>query len=181
MTITEKSTNVGVDIHADVPYFGDEPGRHLPNHPSYMTDAFAVAVPLLPFGARPIIDDVNGGCVGFMYERVKNVWHIYDITGQHVGIEEAPLEAPLFDPFDFVLMGASVVQFMRSGLSAVTRQVAGRAAVSSRIESNESIASLPSSQTTKPTRRAVAIYRDNCQAHGKRGAVCTNPYSTFSH
>jgi hypothetical protein len=85
-------------------YSGTEAGQPLSSsRPSTTDAAFAVVIPSLPHGARPIIDDQSGACVGFIHEGAKNVWHIFDISGQYVGIEEAPLEAPIIDPYDLIL------------------------------------------------------------------------------
>lgn len=116
---------------ASLPYSGREPARPLSISPLRTTDtAFAIAVPSLPHGARPVIDDVLGGCVGFIHEGAKNVWHVFDVSGQCVGIEEAALEAPLFDPYDVILIGPAIVKFMRAGFSAAPRLTSGRAGAS---------------------------------------------------
>ncbi len=112
-------------------YSGTEAGQPLSSsRPSTTDAAFAVVIPSLPHGARPIIDDQSGACVGFIHEGAKNVWHIFDISGQYVGIEEAPLEAPIIDPYDLILIGPAAVKFMRNGFSAATRLATGRAATS---------------------------------------------------
>lgn len=116
---------------ASLPYSGREPARPLSISPLRITDtAFAIAPPSLPHGARPVIDDAFGGCVGFIHEGAKNVWHIYDITGQCVGIEEVALEAPILDPYDLILIGPAIVKFVRAGFSAIPRLTSGSAAAS---------------------------------------------------
>lgn len=130
-------------------YSGTEAGKSLSVSPLRITDtAFAVAVPSLPHGARPIIDDQSGACVGFIHEGAKNVWHIFDVSGQCVGIEESPLETPLIDPYDLILIGPAVVKFMRAGFSAVARLATGRAAVSA---------------TSKITSRILPLLRSRLQ------------------
>lgn len=130
-------------------YSGTEAGKSLSVSPLRITDtAFAVAVPSLPHGARPIIDDQSGACVGFIHEGAKNVWHIFDVSGHCVGIEESPLETPLIDPYDLILIGPAVVKFMRAGFSAVARLATGRAAVSA---------------TSKITSRILPLLRSRLQ------------------
>ena len=116
-------------------YSGTEAGKTLSVSPLRITDtAFVVAVPSLPHGARPIIDDQSSTCVGFIHENTKNIWHIFDVSGQCVGIKEAPLETPLIDPYDLILIGPAVVKFIRAGFSAVARLATGRTAFSTTSE-----------------------------------------------
>ncbi|WP_157649964.1 hypothetical protein [Burkholderia ubonensis] len=131
-------------------YSGTEAGKFLSASSPGITDtAFAVAVPSLPHGARPIIDDQSGACVGFIHEGAKNVWHIFDVSGQCVGIEEAPLETPLIDPYDLILMGSAALKLMRTGFSTVARLATGRAAVSA---------------TSKITSRILPLLRSRLQS-----------------
>lgn len=110
-------------------YSGTEAGKPLAVSALGISGAaFAVAVPSLPHGARPIIDDQSGECLGFVHEGAKNIWRIFDLSGQYVGIEEAPLETPLFDPYDLILIGPAVVKLMRAGFSTAARLATGRAA-----------------------------------------------------
>lgn len=112
-------------------YSGTDTGKSLSFALPRITDtAFAVAVPSLPHGARPIIDEQSGTCVGFIHEGAKNVWHVFDVSGQYVGIDEAPLETPLVDPYDLVLIGSAALKLIRTGFNTVSRLVTGRAAVS---------------------------------------------------
>ncbi|MBR8178453.1 hypothetical protein [Burkholderia ambifaria] len=112
-------------------YSSTEARKSLSVSPPRVVDtAFAVAAPSLPRDARPIIDDQSGACVGFIHEGAKNVWHIFDVSGQCVAIEEAPLETPLIDPYDLILIGSAALKLMRTGFSAASRLATGRAAVS---------------------------------------------------
>lgn len=130
-------------------YSGTDAGKSLSVAPPRITDtAFAVAVPSLPHGARPIIDDQSGACVGFIHEGAKNVWHVFDVSGQYVGIEEAPLETPLVDPYDLVLMGSVALKLIRTGFNTVSRLATGRAAVSA---------------TSKMTSRILPLLRSRLQ------------------
>lgn len=114
-----------------LPYSGTDTGKPLSVSPLRAADtAFAVTAPSLPHGARPIIDDQSGACVGFIHEGAKNVWHVFDVSGQCVGIEEAPLESPLVDPYDLILLGSSALKLLRTGFNAASRLAMGRTAVS---------------------------------------------------
>jgi hypothetical protein len=114
-----------------LPYSGNESGKPLAVTPARPADtAFGIAIPSLPRGARPIIDEVSGACMGYVHEGAKNVWHVFDLSGQRVGIEEAPLETPLFDPYDLILVGPAAVKLLRAGFGAATRLAAERAAIS---------------------------------------------------
>lgn len=91
---------------------------------------FSIAIAPIPDGAAPIVDEISGDCVGFMYEGAKNVWHILDVTGQYVGIEESPLETPLVDPYDLILVGPAVLKVIRAGIGAVAGLMVRGAAIS---------------------------------------------------
>ena len=109
-------------------YSGEENGIPLLGEPIHAVGSgFAVNIPSLPSGASPIIDETSGDCVGYIHEGAKNVWHIYDISGQHVGIRESPLEEPLIDPLDLILLGPVALKLVRAGIGSVSRLVAGRA------------------------------------------------------
>jgi hypothetical protein len=112
-------------------YSGTEIGKSFSTSPPRTFDiAFALATPSLPHDARPIFDDQSGACIGFVHEGVKNVWHIYDVSGHCVGIEEAPLESPLIDPYDLILIGPALVKVTRAGFGTAARLATERGAVS---------------------------------------------------
>lgn len=110
-------------------YSGKEAGIEFSPSSRVTENAFSVLVPNLPKGALPILDDFTGECVGFIHEGSTNVWHIFDLHGQRIGIEESPLEAPVIDPFDLILVGSAVVKLIRSGLGSLARLSTKRAAV----------------------------------------------------
>lgn len=143
-------------------YSGTDTGKPLSVSPLRTTDtAFAVAVPALPHGARPIIDDQSGACVGFIHEGAKNVWHILDVSGQCVGIEEAPLESPLVDPYDLILIGSAALKVMRTGFNTAARLAIGRTAVSATSKITSRILPLLRSRLQSLSVGLVAVYRDN--------------------
>ncbi|MCA8090010.1 hypothetical protein LGM65_03745 [Burkholderia anthina] len=160
----------GVRLHTDT-------GKPLSVSPLRTTDtAFAVAIPALPHGARPIIDDQSGACVGFIHEGAKNVWHILDVSGQCVGIEEAPLDSSLVDPYDLILTGSAALKLMSTGFNTAARLAIGRAAVSATSRITSRILPLLRSRLQSLSVGLIAVYQDNRQAHGKPWAICTCSY-----
>jgi len=115
----------------NVLYSGSEAGKLLSTHPLRTTNtAFTVAIPSLPSTERPIVDDASGACVGYVHEGAKNVWRIFDMYGQFIRIGEAPLETPIVDPYNLILIGPAVIKLVRTGFSTATRLVAERTAIS---------------------------------------------------
>lgn len=102
----------------DANYTGTERSWEISSSSPVPDHLFEIRPANLPSEAKPIYDDALGVCVGYSWESVTGVWHIFDVTGQAVGIEEAPLEHPLFDPFDLILLGAAFVKLVRSGFAA---------------------------------------------------------------
>lgn len=110
-------------------YSGLEPGRPLSQFSlNIRGSAFAVDIPSLPYGARPIIDEWGGECVGFMQESTPKVWRIFDLSGALIGIEESPLEEPLVTPYDLVLLAPAALKLVRAGFAPIARLAAGHAA-----------------------------------------------------
>jgi hypothetical protein len=110
-------------------YNGTERGISLaPEQRTRSAFAYDLRPPEIPSGAQPIVDEGSGDCVGYAWEGAKGVWHIFDVTGQRVWIEEAPLESPLIDPLDLILIGAGVVKLLRAGAGAVAVSLASRGA-----------------------------------------------------
>ncbi len=87
---------------------------------------FSAVIPTLPTGAIPILDDISADCVGYVYEGAKNVWHIYDVLGEQVGITESPLESSPIDPIDLILLGPTLLKIAQTGLGAAGRLFTGR-------------------------------------------------------
>jgi hypothetical protein len=136
MSSTTISFSIGAggrnqNLMEDAPYSGSEVGKPLSASPLRIADiVFAAAIPSVPLDSHPIIDDTSGMCIGYAHEREKNVWHIFDVSGQYVGIEEAPLETPIFDPSDLILIGPTAIKFLRAGFSTTMRLAAGHAVIS---------------------------------------------------
>ncbi|MEG0279934.1 MAG: hypothetical protein RR510_10980 [Morganella sp. (in: enterobacteria)] len=73
-------------------------------------DFFALPVESsVPEGVTPIIDESTGLCIGYLYG-MNGVYHIYDINGHYQTVYEIPLESPLFDPLDLLLIGGVVAK-----------------------------------------------------------------------
>ncbi|VWC07844.1 hypothetical protein BLA24064_05143 [Burkholderia latens] len=85
---------------------------------------------------------------GLHPRRREKRWHVFDVSGQYVGIEEAPLETPLVDPYDLILIGSAALKLVRTGFNTVSRLATGRAAVSA---------------TSKMTSRILPLLRSRLQ------------------
>ncbi|ELW9533097.1 TPA: hypothetical protein N5L55_000136 [Enterobacter roggenkampii] len=54
-------------------------------------------------------------CIGFSVVQAPGLWQIYDVDGVFIRLEEAPLEAPLFDPIDLALIAFGAFRLFRAG------------------------------------------------------------------
>lgn len=75
----------------------------------------------VPPGAVPVVDEDSGICIGYLYG-FSGVYDVYDATGEYLGKYELPLESPLIDPLDIILIGG---WFIKNGLKLVTLLKAG--------------------------------------------------------
>ena len=94
----------------------DEPGRYYDfrsNLPSGEYFQFRPRNP--PLNSKPIVDDESGMCIGFSVVQAPGLWQIYDVDGVFIRLEEAPLEAPLFDPTDLALIAFGAFRLFRAG------------------------------------------------------------------
>lgn len=76
---------------------------------------FEIRPRLLPHNAKPITDDLSGMCIGYSVARAPGLWRIYDANGTYIRLQEAPLEPPLIDPTDIVLLAAGVFRIFFAG------------------------------------------------------------------
>ncbi|CAI2434088.1 hypothetical protein [Serratia plymuthica] len=76
---------------------------------------FEIRPRLLPHNAKPITDDESGMCIGYSVSQAPGLWRIYDTDGTFVSLEEAPLESPLIDPTDIVLLAAGIFRIFVAG------------------------------------------------------------------
>ncbi|MGG6108297.1 hypothetical protein QNH99_03475 [Pantoea allii] len=106
----------------------EEPGRYytfqsrLPHG-----EFFEIRPRFLPHGAKPIVDDETGMCIGYSVSQAPGLWQIYDTEGNFFRLEEAPLESPLIDPTDLVLLAAGAFRIFLAGRALLQSGV--RAAV----------------------------------------------------
>lgn len=70
----------------------------------------------LPRTATPIYDDDLDCIIGYQCD-VTGVIRTFDLDGRCVSVDEKPLEAPLFDPLDFVLIVGSLWRAGARGLA----------------------------------------------------------------
>ena len=79
----------------------------------------------LPHGARPIVDDTTGLCIGYTVAQAPGLWQVYDADGRFTTLEEASLQTPLIDPIDIALIAFGVFRLLSNG-RAVLDVVAGK-------------------------------------------------------
>ncbi len=107
----------------------EEAGRSVPHAiPPGLEEVFEIRPPSVPREANAIVDERMGGCIGYAYEGARGVWHIYNYLGDVVAMEELPLEEPLIDPLDVLIVGGVVLKIGRLGWVARKRVVTGAAA-----------------------------------------------------
>lgn len=70
--------------------------------------------PLPPFSA-PIIDNESGICLGYARKHGGGLYDIFDAEGKLVTYHELPLESPLIDPTDILILGALLYKGIRLG------------------------------------------------------------------
>ncbi len=67
----------------------------------------------------PIIDEHEGLCVGYMHKGTSTLYDIYDYNGTFVNRFEPPLESPLLDPLDLILIGPVFLKGIKAGYQAL--------------------------------------------------------------
>lgn len=65
---------------------------------------FDLRPPGVPPSAVPIFDDELSAVIGYRFQAVAGVFKLVDLEGKLVGMEEVPLETPLFDPIDLLFL-----------------------------------------------------------------------------
>ncbi|WP_208933618.1 hypothetical protein [Paracidovorax avenae] len=98
--------------------------------PPGVEDVFEIRPPSVPKAANAIVDERMGGCIGYAYEGARGVWHIYNYLGDVVAMEELPLEEPLIDPLDVLIIGGAVLKIGRWGWMARKKAAAAATATS---------------------------------------------------
>ena len=70
---------------------------------------FLIHPPGVPLSAVPIFDEENHAIIGFRHGS-GGVYRIYDLCGNLSGMEEEPLQTPLFDPIDLIFLGYGLLR-----------------------------------------------------------------------
>ncbi|WMD21371.1 hypothetical protein RAS12_03110 [Achromobacter seleniivolatilans] len=81
----------------------DEPAFEWDEAPPLSPALFEFRPPGVPDSARAIHDETTDAIIGYQ-AGFGGIFRNYDLTGQLQSIEELPLEAPLIDPLDAVLL-----------------------------------------------------------------------------
>lgn len=109
-----------------------EPGRYYTFESRLPSGVFFELRPrILPRNARPVTDESSGMCIGYTVAQAPGLWQVYDVQGQFVRLEEAPLETPLIDPTDIALIALGVFRILRAG--RVLFESGARTAISAKL------------------------------------------------
>lgn len=102
----------------------EEPGHYYTFQSVLPSGEYFEIRPLLaPQGAKPILDDESGMCIGYSLMQAPGLWQIYDSNGVFLRLEEIPLETPLIDPTDLVLLIFGAFRIFRAGKVLFESQV----------------------------------------------------------
>lgn len=102
---------------ADADYLGAEPVAALGDVTDVEPDSvFEVRAPKLPSGAVPVFDESLKAIVGYRHRVATGVYHIYDLNGALVGMEEKGLESPAIDPIDLIFLFGGVFRSLGKGV-----------------------------------------------------------------
>ncbi|WP_254711452.1 hypothetical protein [Pantoea cypripedii] len=94
----------------------DEPGHYYSfRSPLPHGEFFEIRPRFMPDGAKPIVDDETGMCIGYSVSQAPGLWQVYDSDGHFVALEESPLESPLLDPTDLILLAAGAFRIFLAG------------------------------------------------------------------
>lgn len=91
---------------------------------------FELRSPRIPKAAVPVFDEHEGQILGYRHESAGGVYKLYDLDGELIGIEELPLEAPLFDPIDLLFFAGGVFRIIGKGAVGGVGRVGARVAAS---------------------------------------------------
>lgn len=86
---------------------------------------------VLPRNAQPVLDESTGMCIGYSVAQAPGLRQIYDVHGNFVRLEEAPLETLLIDPTDIALLAFGVFRIFRAGRALL--EAGTRVAISARL------------------------------------------------
>jgi len=96
--------------------------------PASSSEYFQIVSGKVPAGAIPVFDDAHHVAIGYRTPYVGGIARVYDLEGRQVYIEELPLETPLFDPIDLILIVGSVGRIIVRGLTRAGAEVASEVA-----------------------------------------------------
>lgn len=89
---------------------------------------FQVTARPIPAGSVPIMDDEHQTVIGYRGPYISGVAGIYDLEGRQVSLTELPLESPIVDHVDLVLIFGSLGRIVVRGLFRAGSEVAGETA-----------------------------------------------------
>lgn len=102
----------------------EEPGRYYSfRSPLPYGEFFEIRPRFMPHDAQPIVDDETGMCIGYSVSQAPGLWQVYDSDGHFVALEESPLESPLLDPTDLILIAAGAFRIFLAGRAALQSSV----------------------------------------------------------
>lgn len=78
---------------------------------------FEIRTSRIPLNATPIYDEVTQAIIGYRHECTAGVYRFYDLDGNIVGMEEKPLETPLFDPLDLIFIFGGTLRIFGKGIT----------------------------------------------------------------
>ena len=96
-------------------------------------DFFEVAGWRKPPGSTPIVDDEQHVVIGYMGPFIGGIARVYDLEGNEATIVEKPLETPLLDPLDVILIFGALGRAALRGLFRLGLDAAGETTAASAI------------------------------------------------
>ncbi len=104
-------------------YRGDEPAVDLKlDRLPESNENFEFIAATIPARAVPIYDNDSQAIIGYRETLTTGVYRLYDLDGNDAGMEELPLESPLFDPIDLIfLFGGLAGIFGRGAIRGAAR------------------------------------------------------------
>jgi hypothetical protein len=115
------------DTDASPRYTGDEPAIALDAKWWFAPDTyFDVRASHVPPLTRPLFDDETHAVVGYVY-RSLGFFRYFDVFGNVIGEDEVPVETPLFDPIDVILIFGDLAVVAGRGILKAGIRAASRA------------------------------------------------------
>ena len=115
-------------------YTGDEEAVQLDTSSiASIDDIFDVRSERIPSTAVPIYDDALGAVIGYRYQAPDNMYELYDLDGNVVGLEEPGLSSPLIDPLDLIFFVGGIFRAIGRGIITGIVRTAPRVAATTAI------------------------------------------------